>query len=185
MSYDLTATYRTIQVRHRISVINTAAPLGLFRAKEPPGEDWIAVDTAPRNVREFQAFRANWLTAALTGRHVAYWVYATGVPTSAPTILAQLTPDHGFERVAGWSYPVTDEPPIEVAIFKIDLGHLSFDTGTLYAAPDALERMVTLLGEQPEKGRAIAERLIGRVRVVPEGPAAAAARASLNAFAGR
>ena len=185
MSYDLTATYRTFQVRHRIATINAAAPLGLFRAKDMPGDDWIAVDTAPRNVREFQAFRATWLTAALTGRHVGYWIYATGVPTSAPTILAQLTPDHGFERVAGWSYPVADEPPIEVAIFKLDLPHLSFDTGALYAAPDALERMVTLLGEQPEKGSAIARRLAEIVRVVPEGPAAAAARAHLDTLAGR
>jgi hypothetical protein len=185
MSYGLTAEYRTVQVRHRISIVDPTTPLGLLLVKDPPGDDWIAVDTAPRNVREFQAYRATWLTSSLTSKNVAYWVYATGVPTSAPTILNQLTPAHGFERVAGWSFPVRDEPAIEVAIFRVDLGRLSFDTTTLYAAPDALDRMVTLLDEHPEEGRGVAARLIERVVVVPDGPAAVAARARLDALAGK
>jgi hypothetical protein len=183
MAYDLTADYRTVQVRHRISIVDPSTPLGLLRVKEPPADDWIAVDTAPRNVREFQAYRAAWLTRSLTNAGVGYWVYSTGVPTSAPTILAQLTPDHGFERVAGWSFPVAGAPPIEVAVFRVDLGSLAFDTSKLYAAPDALDRMVTLLEEHPEEGRGVATRLAGRVVVVPDGPAAAAAFARLQALA--
>ncbi len=184
MAYDLTADYHTVQVRHRISIIDPAAPLGLLRAGEAPADDWIAVDIAPRNVREFQAYRAPWLTGSLARFKVAYWVYSTGVPTSAPTILAQLTPDHGFERVAGWSVPVAGAPPIEVAIFRVDLGHVTFDTKTLYAAPDALDRIVTLLGEHPAEGQAIAARLAQRVVLVPDDAAAAAARARLAALAG-
>jgi len=145
--------------------------------------DSLAVDTAPRNVREFQAYRAAWLTRSLTRLNVGYWVYSTGVPTSAPTILAQLTPDHGFERVAGWSFPVEGAAPIEVAVFRVDLKRLAFDATKLYAAPDALDRMVTLLEEHPEEGSGVAARLAEHVIVVPDGPAAVAALGRLGALA--
>ena len=43
--------------RHGNVSTSVTAPDGIKRTGELPSDDWLSVDTAPRNVNEFQAFR--------------------------------------------------------------------------------------------------------------------------------
>lgn len=181
MAYPLANDYHTVQVRHRISISDAEAPDGFLRVHEEPAGDWIAADIAPRNVNEFQAYRATWLLQQLP--KVNYWVYTTGISTSAPTIEAALRSATGLERVAEWTFPVADNPPLHTSIYRIDGQRLAFDRSRLAIAPEALDRLVTLLTGAPG-GQAAAQRLVGQVDIEPAGPEADAAMARLKALAG-
>ena len=184
-AYYLAADYGTTEIRARIAVSSPTAPDGLLRLGEsPPGDDWIAVDSAPRNVAQFQAYRASWLVTQFQTTKALYWVYTTGIDTSSPTIEAALTTATGFTKVAEWTFPVAGNPPLHTSIYKIDASKMSFNTARLVMAPDALARLVTLLGADGSAGKAAAGRILTEVDVEPPGPDADAARASLRALAG-
>ncbi len=185
-AYYLAADYGTAEIRARISLSDPAAPDGLLRTGEsPPGDDWIAVDAAPRNVAQFQAYRASWLVSQFQAKQALYWVYTTGIDTSSPTIEAALSTATGFTKVAEWTFPVANNPPLHTSIYKVDPTAITFNTTRLVIAPDALARLVTLLGADGAAGKAAAGRILGEVDVEPAGPDATAALASLKALAGQ
>ena len=185
-AYYLAADYGTTEIRARIAVSSPTAPDGLLRLGEsPPGDDWIAVDSAPRNVAQFQAYRASWLVTQFQTTKALYWVYTTGIDTSSPTIEAALTTATGFTKVAEWTFPVAGNPPLHTSIYRIDAATMSFNTARLVMAPDALARLVTLLGADGSAGKSAAGRIVSEVDVEPKGPDADAAMASLKALAGQ
>ena len=185
MALGLQGRNRTVQVRHRLSVASISAPEAMLRTGEPPADDWIAIDIAPRNVSQFQAYRAAWLTQQLPAQNVAFWVYAIGISTSAPSIVPALTPDHGFDQLAHWTFPVGGTaPPLETYVFAVHTDRLSFDTSKLYIAPNALARLATLFASNPTVAAPTARHLLDRIVVVPDDPTVAGSLARLRAIAG-
>jgi hypothetical protein len=183
MAYQLVADYPTYQVRHRIATVDPSFPMGFRRASEDPADDWVAADIAPRNVNEYQAFRASWIEELMRRWNIGYWVYTTGVSTSAASILPQLTPDHGFEPVAAWTFGEgTNER--QVAIFKVDPDRVALDRNHLYLSPQALHRLVAELESAPDAARPAAQTLATRVVVIEPTDASDADLARLRALAG-
>lgn len=182
MAYSLVGDYPTHQLRHRIVTVEPSMPMGFKRARETPADDWVAVDTAPRNVNEYQAFRATWVESLIRRWKIAYWVYATGIDTSAPTIRSQLTPEHGFDQVASWDFPSRNRVNT-VTIYRINLDRLGLDRSRMYISPEALVRLVAHLEEDPEGSRVAAANLLSKVIVEPASNDDAALLARLEALA--
>ena len=91
-------------------------------------------------------------------------MYTTGIDTSSPTIEAALTTATGFTKVAEWTFPVAGNPPLHTSIYRIDAADMSFNTSRLVMAPDALARLVVLLGADGAAGTAAAGRIAHRGR---------------------
>ena len=185
MALGLQGRANTLLVRARISIADPKAPEGLIRVGDGVGDDWIAVDTAPRNVNEYQAYRATWLEAQLGRGAVDYWVYSTGISTAAGTIIPALASSTGIEQVAHWTFPVPGTTPIESYVFKIDAAKVSFDTSKMYMAPDALDRLVTRLEQEVVPPVQVAQTLLDRVVVTKVSPLGEGAMTRLKALAGR
>jgi len=183
MAYSLVADYPTFQLRHRIATLDPTTPMGFKVAGEAPADDWVAADTAPRNVNEYQAFRAPWVEGLLRRWKIGYWVYSTGIDTSAPEIRAQLTPEHGFEQVASWEFPARDHVNT-VAIYRVNLEKVALDRTHLYISPEALTRLVDGLEKDPAASRAAAAALLPKIVVVPPSSTSAADLARLGKLAG-
>ena len=183
MAYWLVGDYPLYQVRHKNIISDAATPLGLSRVGERPSDDWVAVDIAPRNVNEYQAFRAEWIESSLSRHGIQYWVYATGEDTAAPAITAQLTPEHGFEAVASWDFP-GPRSTITVTVYRVDLDRIALDRSRLYISAEALHRLVAHLARTPEASRAAAAALLTRVVVEPPEEAARADLDRLRELAG-
>ena len=185
MALAVQGRYTTVQVRHRISISDVTAPEGLIRAGEQPADDWIAVDIAPRNVNEFQAYRATWLIQQLKNAGVDYWVYATGIDTSAPTIIPALASSTGITQLVHLNFPVSNHEPIDVYVFRIDREQVAFDTTRLYIAPDALDRLVGLLEQHPADAGPAARLLLKRLVPTPATPGSNEALQRLSVLAGK
>jgi hypothetical protein len=185
MALGLQGRADTVLVRARITIADPKAPEGLIRVGDGVGEDWIAVDTAPRNVNEYQAYRASWLMTDLGQKGVTYWVYSTGVSTAADTLVPALASSTGIVQVAHWTFPVPGTTPIDSYVFKIDPATLSFDTSKMYMAPDALDRLVTRLEQAAVPPVQVARTLVDRVVVTKVSPLGDAAMTRLKALAGR
>jgi len=67
MALTLSDSYRVSHARHGNVAASLSAPDGIKRTGELPSDDWLAIDTAPRNVNEFQAFRGGWLVRVAVG----------------------------------------------------------------------------------------------------------------------
>jgi 4-amino-4-deoxy-L-arabinose transferase-like glycosyltransferase len=156
----------TAQVRHVAAVGDPSAPEGVRVSGEPPENDWIAIDVAPRNVNQFQAYTAGRLTRGLRASGAAYWIYATETATSAPTIVSALPGAGGVREVAHWSWP-TSTVPIGIHIYAIDPPALTFPADRLVVSPEALGRLVVELEAAGTAGRATATRLLAVVDVSP------------------
>jgi len=183
-AYRIADDYRSVVIRARISVSDAAAPDALRWNAEPPADDWIAVDAAPRNVDQFAAYRATWLETSFKRTGATYWVYTTGIDTSSPSIEPALTTATGFEKVADFSFPVAGTAPLHTSIYRVDPSTVGFDVSRLVIAPDALERLVGLLATDGAAGKAAAGRLVPQVDVQPTGPEADAAMQALRELAG-
>ena len=184
MALGLQGRNRTVQVRHRLSVGSAAAPEGIVYSGEAPASDWIAIDIAPRNASQFQAYRAAWLLRDLPRTRTDVWVYSTGIDTAAPSIIPALTPDHGFDLLQHWTFPVGGGEPIETFVFRVHLDRISFDTSRIYVSPEALDRLVTILGARPAVAAPAARALSERAVVTPPDPAAGADLDRLRILAG-
>ncbi len=184
-AYNLADDYTTVQIRARLSTSALSAPDGMARTGEAPADDWVAIDIAPRNIYQFYAYRAHWLTASFARTKATYWVYTTGISTSSVSIEAALTTATGFQKLTEWSVDVPGFAPYHTSIYKVDPTNVSFDTSRLVVAPDALERLVDLVTAGGPDGKALAGRLVDEVDVQPKGPDADAALARLKAAAGR
>ena len=119
-AYNLAGDYGTVQIRARLSTSAITAPDGMARAGEAPADDWVAIDIAPRNVYQFYAYRAHWLTASFARTNATYWVYTTGVSTSSLSIEAALTTATGFQKLTEWSVDVPGFAPYHTSIYKVD-----------------------------------------------------------------
>lgn len=183
ISLGLRTSHPTAQVRHELAVADPTAPDGLRVSGRPPAADWIAVDVAPRNVNEYQAFAAGQLAADLRRSGATLWIYATEAATSAPEIVNALPGVPGVTEVASWSWP-TPTVPIGAHIYRIDPSALAFPSDRLHVSPEALARLVGQLEKAGVAGRQTAANLAGRVVVTPTSPATADLLAKLHALAG-
>ncbi|HXI80490.1 MAG TPA: glycosyltransferase family 39 protein [Verrucomicrobiae bacterium] len=187
LSYEISLGLRgrnpTAQVRDVLAVGDPTAPQGIRVSRGGPQADWIAIDIAPRNVNEYQAYSASKLTADLRTSTAAYWIYATEAATSAPTIVPALTGAAGIREIAHWTWP-TATIPIVVNIFALDPAELAFPSGHVVVSPEALERLVAELQASPSTGRATAATLVPELQVSPPSPTTAALLAQLRLVAG-
>jgi hypothetical protein len=181
MAYQLVSDYPTRQIPARLSMVNPAMPLALTWGTEP-AVDWVAVDTAPRNVNDYMAFRADWVESDLRRFGTRYWIYTTGVSTSSPMIKAQLTPEHGFDVAASWDFRSGDRG-VNVTIYRVNLDRVALDRSRLYISPEALARLVNELETTPAASKAAAAALLQRIVVVPPASSAEADLARLRALA--
>jgi hypothetical protein len=166
---ELVGDYGVARITQTSARVDPRAPLGVAPPAGATIDDWIALDPAPRNTTEFAAFRATTILDRLRRTGAAVWVYVIGTDTAAPTILAALTPDHGFREVARFVAPTSSgAPPIEAIVFRIDPDRLALPADRLYIAPAALERLVAGLGAADPPPREVAARLLERLVVVPE-----------------
>ncbi|HZC31799.1 MAG TPA: hypothetical protein VE640_00780, partial [Candidatus Bathyarchaeia archaeon] len=183
--------YRLNQIAQVIARFRANAPLGIGIYGYPPADDWVAVDAAPRNVAEFQAFQSSTVAARFRTTGARYWIVNTGTSTSAPTILAAIDPDDGLTLVASWDFPYTRRGSaapgyLHSFIYRVDASTVSIDPGRLFIAPDALDGLVSQLEAGPQgDARAIAARLLDRVVISPTGPGDAALLDRLRRLAGR
>jgi Dolichyl-phosphate-mannose-protein mannosyltransferase len=184
-AYPLASEYRATQIPARLSISNASAPDGLEWGGDLSGDDWVAVDIAPRNVAQFEGFRAAWIKASFVKTGAAYWVYSTGIDTSSPSVLGALASATGFTKVAEWTFPVAGTAPLAATIYRVDAAQIAFTLNRLVIAPDALSRLVGLLGADGAAGQAAAVRLSADVQVEPAGPPATAALAALRQLAGQ
>ena len=184
-AYNLAKAYGTHQIRARLSTSAVTAPDGMARAGEAPADDWVAIDIAPRNVYQFYAFRAYWLSASFARTKATYWVYTTGVSTSSPSIEAALSTATGFQKLTEWSVDVARLR----AVSHLDLQGRSDHGGLRHLAPRRRPRRARPTRRPHDQGRgagkALAGRLVDQVDVQPPGPDADAALARLKAAAGR
>jgi hypothetical protein len=185
MALGLQGRADTVLVRARITIADPKAPEGLIRVGDEVGDDWISVDTAPRNVNEYQAYRATWLEEQLGQGAVDYWVYSTGIATAAETIIPALASSMGIEQVAHWTFTAPGTTPIESYVFKIDATRVSFDVARMYMAPEALDRLVTRLEREALPPVQVARTLLERVVVTKVSPLGEGAMTRLRALAGR
>ena len=172
----------TKQVRHQQVVGDPAAPDGIRVFGQPARDDWIAVDIAPRNINEFEAFSAEELTRDLRASGANLWVYATEAATSAPEVVNALKDAPGVTEVASWSWP-TPTIPVGVHVYRIDPAALDFATNELHVSPEALERLVGQLEAAGAAGRATAANIVDEVVVTPATAATDALIARLRALA--
>ncbi len=190
MSLALDRPYTITQIAQEIARFTTAGPLGIAVSGKPPADDWVSVDTAPRNVAEFQAFRASVIANKLRSTGATYWIYTTGTPTSAETLIPALEAATGLTEVARWTFPYTraaggGSGVLTSYVFKVEPG-VAVDPGTLFIAPNALDRLLGQLEASPGDATApIAGRLLDRVRITPSGPGDSALLGRLHHLAGR
>jgi 4-amino-4-deoxy-L-arabinose transferase-like glycosyltransferase len=168
MALTLSDAYRVSHARHGNVSASVTAPDGIKRTGEQPSADWLAIDTAPRNVNEFQAFRGGWLVRDLVTGGADYWIYTIGTATAPEAVLAAATPEHGFEQVAHFTFPIqATGRDIETYVFKVDRSRVAFDPNVMYLSADALARMLEILERDPAAARALAARLEQQVVIVP------------------
>jgi 4-amino-4-deoxy-L-arabinose transferase-like glycosyltransferase len=183
MALPLRHDYTVRQVRHMLVVGDADAPDGIRVFGKPMLDDWVSIDIAPRNINEFQAFSASEFIAQLRKSGAQYWVYSTGLTTSAPTIIPALEGATGFERVAHWSFARARDEPINTYVYRVDLDRLALDTNRIVMAPDALKRMVALIDS---KGAAdLARRLAPQIVADPRTDATDALIGRLRQLAGQ
>ena len=171
MALTLSDDYSVSHARHGNVSSSATAPDGIKRTGELPMDDWLSIDTAPRNVNEFQAFRGGWLVRDLVKEGADYWIYNVGTDTSAQTVLAAATPEHGFEQVAHFEFPIqATGNELETYIFKVDPTKVAFDPNVMYFSPEAFDRMLDLLERDPAAAKDVAARLEPQVVIVPPSP---------------
>jgi 4-amino-4-deoxy-L-arabinose transferase-like glycosyltransferase len=180
----LVPDYRLVQLQARLTTADPTYPEAFRYGKEAPSTDWVAADTAPRNVNQYEAFRASWIADEVANDDITTWVYATGADTAAPSILGQLTPDHGFSTEASWTFG-SGKDAIQITVFAVDPAAIRLDPGELFISPAALQRVTTKLATQPVQAKPAAGLLLDRVEVIPSSPAADASLGQLRALAGR
>ncbi len=188
LSYEISLGLRganpTTQVRHQLAIGDPTTPDGIRVSGQPATDDWIAIDVAPRNVNEYQAFAAATLSRELRESGATVWIYATEAATSAPEIVNALVGAPGVQGAASWSWP-TPTIPVGLHIYRIDAAALAFPTDRLHVSAEALDRLVAALGAAGAAGQTTAAHLADKIVVAPASAATDALLARLRALAGR
>jgi 4-amino-4-deoxy-L-arabinose transferase-like glycosyltransferase len=164
---DLPPSYRAVMIRHFLAIGDPTAPLGL-RGGAREDSDWIAVDVAPNKANQFLVYEARQVSRLIEKHRPAVYVYHLTRERSALSILGALTPEHGFEEVTAWSYPVGSDT-IETHIFRIDHERFAIDPGEMHISPAALDRLARMLEREPEDGTRAAAALLSRIVRPPDG----------------
>jgi hypothetical protein len=187
LSYEISLGLRganpTTQVRHQLAIGDAGAPDGIRVSGEASADDWIAIDVAPRNVNEFQAFAASTLARQLRESGATIWIYATEAATSAPEIVDALVGAPGVEELATWSWP-TPTIPVGLHVYRIDPTALAFPVDRLHVSAEALDRLVTELEAAGPAGGATAATLVREVVAAPASAATDALLKRLRMLAG-
>lgn len=172
---DLAGRYSMVQIHQSLAVVDPGSPLGLAAYGAPPVDDWIAIDVSRRE-REFYAFRASTFGAAVIKAKIAYYVYLSGPNTSVPALLGALTADHGFRLVDQASFATVSTAGVrsttEIHVFAVDPARVNLADSSLFATPQALDRLVGLLVADSATLPATAAGLAGRATTWPDASAA-------------
>lgn len=177
--------YRVVQVREaRDVVVDPDAFLGVVRQGRPPASDWIALSALTRNPWTLDGYQAGTLIEQLRESGTDAWIQVQATDFGEPIVVdAALTPEHGFDRAANWSWP-TAAGTLEATIYRVHLERLSFDT-TVWTSVLALRRIVEQLEAADSDGaRAAAAALLERVRLYPDDPDGPALLERLRVVAG-
>jgi hypothetical protein len=183
MALPLRASYQVRQVRHVLAVGDVNAPDGIEIFGKPERDDWISVDIQPNSVNGFQGFAAGLLIDGLRRSGATYWVYSTGPPTAAPTIIAALQGAAGFEPVMHWRFPgPSGRTSVDTYVYRLDRERLALDVGRIQMSPEALDQMLTLIEDRG--ARDLARRLAPQVVVSPGTDASEQSLARLRQLGG-
>jgi hypothetical protein len=182
---EIQDTFHVVQIRDETDVVfDPSAPLGIGRPHVRPRDDWLALSALPRTASAYTGYSAGPLVDRIQRSRADVWVLITADAEGDPLVIDRaLTPDHGFDLRARWSWS-TGDGTLEALIVGIRRDDVAFGT-TVWASQAALARLV----DQLEASRApsvpsVARALLARVAVVPEGPAADGLRTRLRALAG-
>ncbi|MEO8229231.1 MAG: hypothetical protein ABI628_05635 [Chloroflexota bacterium] len=182
-SIELPAGIKAIQVRHFLAIDDPEAPLGL-RSAGRARTDYVAVDVAPIKANQFNVFAAGQIVDLIRNNRALYWIYPISRERSSKMILSVLTPENGFTEVGPpRSYPGPTDT-IDVHTYKVDQGTLNVPVDRMFIAPDALERLLLRLEDDPGKGSKAAASLVDRI-VSPADGSENALLARLTTLAGR
>jgi len=182
--------FHVVQIRNQTAVVfDPTAPLAVGRPGSRARADWLALSALPRTASAYTGYGAAALVGQIRRSHADVWVLVTVDAENDPLVIDRaLTPDHGFDLRASWTWP-TGVGTLEALIFGIRPDDVAFGT-TVWASQAALARLVDQL--EAARTRSVAEAsvadaaraLLARVSVVPEGPTADGLRARLKALAG-
>ncbi len=155
---------KAVTIHQELAKVDPGAPEGIVAEGDAASGDWTSVDIAPRNVNEFQAYRAEHLATQFRETGATIWIYSTGTTTAAPTILAAIPTASGIQTLAHWAW-TAGTSTVESYVLSIDPTTLTFDPARMYIAPDALDRLVTALEKTPAEARTTAATLLERLTV--------------------
>jgi hypothetical protein len=170
-----------IRIRPQVGVADPAAPLGV-RATAGDAGEVMSIDTAPRNVDQFEVVGAETIAKRLRPARPAWWLHAT-LSEGAPPVTSALDAAAGLEPVQTWSYPFGTET-IGITMYRVDPDAVAAVPGVTFIHPRALERIVVALEAAPDPAPA-AQTLLERVRLQPAGSNDADLLARLEALAAR
>jgi len=162
--------YSMVQLDQVLAVVDPTAPLALAAFRQPPIDDWIAIENSRRET-EFFTFRAQTFAEVVRRSGISIYVYQTGPITSVPALLGALTPEHGFTELMSWSYPTYSGTAgsIERAthIYAVDQTRVGFEDSPMYATAGALGRLVSVLERDPDTSPATAANLLESISIWP------------------
>ncbi|MDP9481890.1 MAG: hypothetical protein M3P84_01560 [Chloroflexota bacterium] len=182
-SIDMPAGIKAIQVRHFLAIDDPEAPLGLRNAGGAR-TDYVAVDVAPIKANQFNVFAASQIVDLIRNNQALYWIYPISRARSSKMILRVLTSENGFTEIGlPRSYPGATDT-IDVHTYAVDLARLNVPADRMFIAPDALERLLVRLEDDPANGSRAAAMLVDRI-VPPDDGSESALLARLKTLAGR
>jgi 4-amino-4-deoxy-L-arabinose transferase-like glycosyltransferase len=183
MALPLRASYGVRQVRHVLAVGDVNAPDGIEIFGKPERDDWVSVDIQPNSVNGFQGFSAGLLIDGLRRSGATYWVYSTGPPTAAPSIIAALQGAAGFEPIMHWTFPgPSGRTSVDTYVYRLDRDRLALDVGRIYMSPEAIDQMLTMIEDRGASD--LARRLGPQVVVTPRSDAGDLSLARLRQLGG-
>lgn len=182
-SIELPAAIKAIQVRHFLAIDDPEAPHGL-RSAGRARTDYVAVDVAPIKANQFNVFAAGQIVDLIRNNRALYWIYPISRERSSKMILSVLTPENGFTEIGPpRSYPGPTDT-IDVHTYKVEQATLNVPADRMFIAPDALERLLLRLEDDPANGSKAAASLVDRI-VPPADGSENALLARLTTLAGR
>jgi hypothetical protein len=162
--------FRMVQLHQSLAVVDPAAPLALAALRAPPIDDWIAIENSRRET-EFYVFRARTFAEQVRRSGISIYVYHTGPITSVPSLLGALDPEHGFTKIASWSYPPIvgsgSTTTVATHIFAVDQARVRFEGSPMYTTADALGRLVGVLERASDTSPTTASNLLESITMWP------------------
>jgi len=178
----LDGRYELRSLQATLATTDPSAPLGV-RVGGDPAPDIVALDRHPRQ-DGYYAFTASAIDRSLRAAQPAAWVYATGIDTSAPSLVPWLATVKGIRQAAVLQSPKGAGQPLEAHIYWVDLATLAIPDARTFVSAAAVGALLDgLAGGAREQ--AIAAALLTRAVIYDTGPAADAALARLKAAAGQ